>query len=221
MNPVQIVGDIPEPQHWPLPMARFGRSPYQTNLFRIVFAPSVKCLVGGEFSDGFIGYRVRPAYRHIGNQWIMEKWISAWDHTKMTEEDYNLRFKDPMTGLCITGPYPSRGIYFHCHTFEACGPTDANIEKLVAWISKAKENSHTDNQRAILEAHAQKEKADDAQRFDRVKDMMSVSGIRAANIGGMVKKTKSQPSMKSANELGLPIRGARQIKPTESQLGLL
>ena len=207
---VQLVGDIPEPTAYPLPMAKYGLSPTGVNLFRVVFAPSVKMLVGGAFGDGFVGYRPRPAYRHLGAVWILEKWISGFDATQMDEETYNLRFKDPYTGLCITGPYPQRGTYFYCETFNG-SPGDANIEKLVSWINASKAVDPQKNQQAIVEKHAKKERDDASQRYDRIKELMPAYGIRAANLGGMVKATKTAPILKSANELGLPLRGVTQM----------
>jgi hypothetical protein len=215
---VQLCGEIPEPTHWlgnphPRDMKRFGTNPYQGPLFRIVFAPSVKMLCGGEFADGFTGYRVRPAYRHIGAKWIMEKWISAWDHTLMTEEQYNLKFRDPFTGLIVTGPYPSRGVYFECHTFDFLSPGQCNIETIAALVKKAKLNDPIENARSIKASREADEKDQQQKRYDKIKDLMPAAGIRAANFGGRPKATKSAATPKTANELGLPIRGATQIRP--------
>src|ERR1700744_4313279 len=102
-----IFGDdtlIPEPTHYPLSLAKYGLNPYGKPKYRVVFAPSVKMLVGGEFPDGFSGYRARPAYSHVGDAWIIEKWKSANDYTQMSELDYNLKYRDAITGLCLTGP---------------------------------------------------------------------------------------------------------------------
>lgn len=202
-----ICSGVPEPTHFPRAMARYGLNPYGEPKFRIVFAPSVRTLVGGEFPDGFQGYRARPAYRHIRNKWIVEKWISAFEHTKLTPEAYELRFRDPRTGLCLTGPYPLRGVYNWVHTFDGCDPVNENIDQLIGLLLKAERNDPRDNQRAMLETLAKEEKADDAQRYDRCKELLPAYGIRAANIGGHVKATKSAPLMKSANELGLPTQG--------------
>lgn len=202
-----ISSGVPEPTHFPRAMARFGLNPFDEPKFRIVFAPSVKTLVGGQFADGFCGYRARPAYRNIGNKWIVEKWISAYDHTKMTPEAYELRFRDPQNGLCITGPYPTRGAWNWCHTFDQTDPVNENIDQLIGLLIKAERNDPRDNQRAILDTMAREEKADEAQRYDRCKELLPAFGIRAANLGGRVKATKSAPLMKSANELGLPTQG--------------
>jgi hypothetical protein len=213
MSNFQLAGETPKPTHWPMSLTRFGLNPYGEPLFRIVFAPSVKMLCGGEFADGYTGYRFRPAYRHIGNKWIMEKWISGWEHTLMSPIDYDLKFRDPFTGLVATGPYPERGVYFQCHTFEYSSPGDGGIETIANLIKKAKMNDPVANARAIKASREAEEKSDQQKRYDKIKELMPVAGIRAANIGGMVKATKSAPTPKTANELGLPTRGATQIKP--------
>lgn len=173
-----------------------------------MYAPSVKKIVGGRFADGFVGYRARPAYRHVGDHWVLEKWISAYELTGQTESQYGETFKDHETGLFPTGPYPHRGVYHYCETL-SCSPADANFDKLVAWIAKAKYNRPQDNAQALIGAMEKQEKADANERFERMKEVMPAFGIRAANIGGRVKATKSAPMMKSANELGLPMNGPR------------
>lgn len=227
---IQLVGEVPEPRHWPLqPMKPFGQIPGRDeNLFRIVWAPSVKALMGGKFPDGFIGYKVRPAYRAVGEAWILEKWISAYELTRQTEAAYNTdpRNIDFQTGLLKTGPYPRNGTYYLCHTFKGKRP-EININLLVALIKKAKLNSTAMNQRAILDTLEAEDRADDARRFDQVKDASSVGGIRPANIGGMVKKQKSAPPLRLASDFGLPTRGpafrgaGKAFVPTEHQLSLI
>lgn len=192
-------------------MARYGVNPYGEPLYRLVYAPSVKKIVGGKFTDGHIGYRARPAYRHIGPHWVIEKWISAVELTRMNEEQYNSAYRDLETGLFPTGPYPSRGVYHYCETL-SCNPAEANIDKLVMWLEHAKQVDPAANQRALLESLDKADKADDAHRLDWAKDKNRASGIRAANFGGMVKAQKSYPMEKSAKDLGLPSRGPRVME---------
>jgi hypothetical protein len=191
-------------------MARYGANPYGEPLWRVVYAPSVKKIVGGQFPDGFTGYRARKAYPHLGG-WIVEKWISAFELTQMTESRYNETFMDPRTKLFLTGPYPHRGVYHFCEEL-SCSPDEANFDKLIAWISKAKYNRPQDNMRALMKTMEEKEKAEQQERFDRMKEVLPAFGIRAANIGGRVKKTKTAPMMLSANELGLPYKGAKVME---------
>src|SRR5271155_11049 len=107
MSAVQLCGGIAEPIHWPMtPMKIYGTIPGKDiPLFRIVFASSVKHLVGGEFTNPttgsveFSGYQPVPTYGHIGDKWIMEKWVSGFDFTKQTPAQYDAQWKDPYTGL--------------------------------------------------------------------------------------------------------------------------
>lgn len=192
-------------------MARFGVNPYGEPLYRLVYAPSVKKMVGGKFTDGYIGYRARPAYRHIGQYWVIEKWISALELTRMTEEQYNRVYKDKDTGLFPTGPYPNRGVYHYCETL-SCNPAEANIDKLVMWLEHSKHVDPAANQRQLLEELDKADKDDAAQRLDWARDKNRAAGIRAANFGGMVKAQKSYPMEKSATSLGLPQKGPRVME---------
>ena len=202
---------LPLPTCYPLPMSRYGLNPYGENLYRIVYAPSVRKMVGGKFADGYTGYRSRPAYRHIGPYWVIEKWISAFELTRMTEEQYRSAYIDKATGLFPTGPYPSRGVYYYCETL-SCNPSEANIDKLVMWLEHSKHVDPAQNQRQLLDEIDQAEKADAAHRLDWAKDKNRAAGIRAANFGGMVKAQKSYPMEKSATSLGLPRNGPRVME---------
>jgi hypothetical protein len=92
-------------------------------LFRIVFAPSVMYLVGGDYTNPdtgaveFSGYQPRQRYDYIGDKWILEKWVSGYEFTKQTEIEYKAQWEDPITHLCLTGPYPRNGEYQWVWTF--------------------------------------------------------------------------------------------------------
>ena len=216
---IQLCGEIPEPRHWPMsPMKQYGTVPGRDEpLFRIVFASSVKHLVGGDFADGFTGYRVVPTYEYIGDKWILEKWVSASDFTKQTEIEYKAQWEDPVTRLCLTGPYPRNGAYQWVWTFNS--PEQIGAAGIVAaLVNKARFNSSAANSAAIQEARA-KEKQDKFQNnFDRMRDRERVSGLRPANIAGAVKSFKSTAPLRDARSLGLPTRGAKVIKPTSGEL---
>jgi hypothetical protein len=216
---IQLCGEIPEPRHWPLmPMSVYGTIPGREEpLFRIVFASSVRHLVGGEFSDGFTGYRAVPTYEYIGDKWIMEKWVSAFEFTRQTELQYKAHWEDPTTHLCLTGPYPRNGSYQWVWTFNS--PEQIGAAGIVAaLVNKAKFNSGAANRAAIEQAAAKAKQDKFQENFARMKDKQRVSGIRAANIGGRVKALKSFPEIQDARALGLPTRGARQIKATSGEL---
>jgi len=147
----------------------------------------------------------------------MEKWVSAQDFTKQTELEYRAAWEDPKTHLCLTGPYPANGDWQWVWTFNK--PEQIGAAGIVAaLVNKAKFNSQAANQAAIQQATEKAKQDKFQQNFDKMHDSQRVSGIRAANIGGRVKAQKSFPELKDARSLGLPVRGARTIKPTSGQL---
>ena len=217
---IQLCGEVPEPKQWPMmSMKVYGTIPGREEpLFRIVFASSVKHLVGGDFADGFTGYRVVPTYEYIGDKWILEKWVSGYDFTKQTEIEYKAQWEDPTTHLCITGPYPRLGAYQWVWTFNK--PEQIGAAGIVAaLVNKAKYNNKAANRQALEEGRKLAKKKQFQQNFDKMHDAQRAFGIRAANIGGRVKATKSAPPLMDARKLGLPVRGGgTRVNPNAEQL---
>ena len=120
------------PTHHPTPMARFGLNPHGAPMWRIVFADSVRRLVGGRWPDGHEEYRMARVYTGPGakNKWVLESWISAFEHTGCTAEEYRIKFQAPN---CVTAiqnePYPYDGTYVERYIFPA---EPENVENLVA-----------------------------------------------------------------------------------------
>src|SRR5262249_13050230 len=123
-TPAELLMDqfssIPEPSHYPVSMAGFGVNPFGKFLFRIVYAPSVRKAIFGTAANGETGMHIRPAYRHLGDKWILEKWISGEQATRMTPREYDsFGPRCPQSGMLIEGPYPACGVYHHCWTFDS------------------------------------------------------------------------------------------------------
>src|ERR1700733_2997235 len=221
---IQTCSAIPEPTRYPgTPMKVYGTIPGRPDepLFRIVYAPTVMGLVGGEFTNPetggveFIGYQPRAQYSHIGDKWIMEKWVSAFEFTKQTEAEYYAQWK-AQHGLCLTGPYPVNGAYQWVWTFNK--PEQIGAAGIVAAVGdKAKFNSQSANSAALKQAQKAAKQAKFNQNFDKMKDSQRAFGIRAANIGGMVKAQKSFRELQ-APPSHLPTRGAKLLKPSVEQL---
>lgn len=216
-----VIG-APEPRHFPMPMARFGLNPFNEPLWRIVFAPSVFYLVGGKWPDGVIEYRMRPRYRELASSapkdketgvpyaWVLEKWISAFEDSGMTESTYNLMFTDTSTGLLLNGPYPSRGVYHHVHTFDAVSPGDCNLEWIVGIIAKAKSNDPAQVKQAIDEHYAAEQKRKRAEGIDQARNSGPAFGMRPASLpGGGVHSSKSTKFNLTAPELAAQRRVPR------------
>jgi hypothetical protein len=198
--------DVPKPSHWPMPMARFGLNPFGEPLYRVVFAPTVRRLIFGTFADGYTGARVRKSYADVGNKWILEKWISGFEDTKMSPAEYE-RWgpRDPQSGMLINGPYPHRGTYNLVHEFDHEGQVHGAhlIIELVERGAKRTLGEVQANNRMLDE---KREKEDAEKRFLRVRETEPLYGIRPANFAGAPKSvnSKSQRAPLSANELGLP-----------------
>ena len=81
--------------HHPTPMARFGLTPAGAPMWRIVFTDSVKRLIGGRWPDGKEEYRLARVYTGPGakGKWVLESWISAFEHTGCTAEEYPSSFR--------------------------------------------------------------------------------------------------------------------------------
>ena len=187
--------------------ARYGVNPFQENLFRIVFAPSRRYLVFGDWPNGERGARWQPKYDYLGNTWILERWKSAHDFTGgLKPEQWD---RDPKWN--ILGPYPSRGEYELCHVFEASSPTDANLDKLVMWIQEGDKRSYWENRTACQNEMDAEQKSTDSTMTDIIKNSMSAFGVRPMVGYGGGRGSKSKPILKSANELGLPI-GNNKLK---------
>lgn len=209
MLTVQNSLELPKPSYWPIDMKHFGTNPEGETMYRVVFAPSVYKLVFGQFADGFTGARARRSYPQIGKKWIIEKWLSGFQDTQLTPSEYE-RWgpRDPQSGMLINGPYPSKGVYNHCWTFEGENPEPGSIEKVINLIEHGAKRSPAEiraNNR-MLDEKAEKE--DRERRFLRVRETEPLYGIRPANFAGTPKRVnhKSQRTPISANELKFPAR---------------
>jgi hypothetical protein len=203
---------VPEPSHWPISLARFGTNPFGQNIFRMVYAPSVKKMIFGTNGKGETGGHVRPTYRHLGDVWILEKWISGQQACQMTPTEYeNYGPRDPQSGMLIEGPYPSCGIYNHCWTFDQDtlqGGIEGAIDKIIGLINKGAGRSYADIKAANKELDEKEEKRAADERFLRVRESEPLFGARAANFAGTPKKFnhKSLRNQMTADQTGLPTK---------------
>ncbi|HEX7766793.1 MAG TPA: hypothetical protein VF443_08770 [Nitrospira sp.] len=180
-------------RQYPMPMIQFGSNPYGEPLYRIVFASSRRMLAGG--TDGFHWV---PAYRQIGDRWVLERWHDPWKFTQCTKEVWERQY------MHILGPYPDRGEYAHVFTFEAAPPDQCNIGKLISWVEEGQRRSWQDNRDACQAEYDAEERAGAATRDAICRDSVSAFGVAPFSGGAVSRSQKSAPLRKSANELGLP-----------------
>ncbi len=196
-------------QHYPgIPMSRYGLNPYLEPLFRIVFAPSRQSLVCGQFWDGNTGGQWLPLYGHVGDKWVMEKWLSPYDFCKMSRDRWDREMQ-------VLGPWPDRGEYELCHVFDACVPAAANLDKLIMWINEGKNRPYAEVRAACEKVYAQETKDTERMQEAAFKDALPAFGtVPLVGYGG--KRGSKNGGLKlSANDLGLPVKSG-SMTPTRS-----
>ena len=177
---------------YPMSLRRFGLNPYQDALYRIVFAPSRRNLAGNE-----TGFHWGETYYGRSEQWIMEKWVSAWDFAKCTRETWDER-------LLIPGPYPSRGEYVECWAFR--GPVaDANLDGIIGQLEASSKVRYSENRRALKDDYERDTRERSAKVVDIIHNALPAFGSAAFSGGSVMRGSKTAPILRSANELRLPV----------------
>lgn len=194
-------------RHYPLPMGRFGKNPYGENLYRIVYSDSRRNLVGGLWNDGTKGYRWAPTYDQIRGKWVLERWLAADEFAGCSRESWDSTLVDPNSGYLLLGPYPFRGEYQHCHTFETCDPLNANLDKLISWIEEGRRRRFTEHRAACQKSYEDEAKSRRGNMDALIGNALPAYGTRPFISGtGVSRGTKTDyPLRRRAEELGLPV----------------
>lgn len=124
-----------QPNLYPgIPMSRFGTTPYQENLFRIVFSDSRRYTVSGQWPDGGVYASEEKLYPTHPNTWVLERWLDVREFAGCSRETWDWKYQN-------LGPYPERGEYQAVHFFETVQPADCSMEKLISWIEQGRKNT--------------------------------------------------------------------------------
>lgn len=182
-------------------MARYGQNPFGENLWRLVWSDSRTYLVCGQWNDsGAVRAQECLCYPQIRGQWILERWLSAWDYTRMLPSQWDASQEN------ILGPYPSRGEYVLAGD-GGLDPGLINFDLLIPMIEAGAKMSWGERLAACHLSQANKDK-----EYDRKADAIirnafpAFGGVPFSQLstgaGGL---SKSTPELKTANELGLPV----------------
>lgn len=183
-------------QFWPMPMARFGQNPYGANQYRIVFAPSRRHFVYGEWKDGqrkgkWIRKYPEESARKV---WILERWRSAFDYMHTDPKEWNKvapNFVDP------------EGEYDICHEFFSSQPSEANMGKLITWIETRHRAS--ENAVAVRDEYEREEKASQDKLKEKIRELLPAFGNAPVSGFGGGSGTKTHKDFKlSASDVKLP-----------------
>ena len=139
----------------------------------------------------------------------MDFGIQACQMTPQEYENYGPRC--PQSGMLLEGPYPTRGLYNHCWTFDADtlqGGIEGAIDKIVGLIRAGEGKSLAEIKAGNKELDARQEKRDADERFLRVRETEPLFGARAANFAGTPKtfNHKSLRNPMTADKTGLPTK---------------
>jgi hypothetical protein len=191
----------PQIQHYPMPMKRFGMNPYGEPRYRIVLAPSVTQLVGGQWPDGSRGYRWSVPLSYRDKNWILE----SWDNCRMTQHEWD-SMVEPFSGWPVRGPYPTRGEYYLSWEFErGLGIWVSDVERIIGAIEKGRGRSFQEIRQSMMQEYQQEEKDSQRAARDEVRDACTAFGVAPISSSRVSRGTKTAPELRSAQELGLPL----------------
>jgi len=193
--------------HYPVSMQRFGANPYGQDLYRIIWAESRRHTAVAKHVTGSDVAREIPVYPGRTG-WVMERWVPPFEFARCSPEEWN---SNPI--LAVLGDYPHRGEYEACHYFEACGPVDANIDKLVTWIEESRKRPFAENLTACRKAAEQDEASRKSTKLDIIGNALPAFGSRPMSGPGGGRGTKTMPVQLTAQEAGLPTVGRTRPKP--------
>jgi len=192
-----------EPQHYPMPMKRFGTNAYGDNRFRLVLASSRRFLVSGQWNDaGMPRAKWMRLYPDMPEgAYVLEEWQDTFTFTGgKTREQWDM---DEGHSL---GPYPDRGDYQMCGS-TGFNPADMNIEKLISLVHAADKYSWAEKLAACRNVATKDEIDRKHLREAIIRDALPAFGHApfsqvSTGRGG---SAKTSPVLRSANELGLPV----------------
>jgi hypothetical protein len=188
-------------------LSRFGKTPFGKNLYRITFASSVVHQVAYQSTGGYAHdnagtlfsttggswrWEWRPKYWAIGDQWILEQWRSAWEFHGMGRSQWE---RD-----CPNLPFYPEGVYEQCHTFEACTPVDANLDKLIMWINEGRNRSPQAIADACRAEYDAETKATGDEIGARIRNCLPAFGSVAMS-GRVSRGTKTGAMKRSAEDM--------------------
>jgi hypothetical protein len=222
-----IGGHNPNIQHLPIgSLKSFGENPYAESIFRVVWSESRFYMVGashveydGDPSPDRVvkardkdpniirrtsGYKWLPLYPGPG-RWVLEMWKSPLGFTGCSPEDWEIKYRDPATLLLTLGPYPSRGEYCQCHTFQS-EPTFSQVAEQIYWRKAGWSYTYADHVAANKRLLEKQEKDRMSKFKDIYQDARPAFGNRPTSMSPGKKSQNDIKINRSAAEAGIPVR---------------
>lgn len=157
-------------------LRRFGQNPFGENIYRAIWAPA-KLIWSYEEQV--------PEYPNIGDQWVLEKWLSVEEDTGgMSRAEWKLKNFDLESGKSILGPYPAYGYYNFSFAFgEGVPCSSASVELIAQLIERGKLASAAEHQLALKQREDGRKK-ERKQLISDVVDDMQTAAMRGAAFAG-------------------------------------
>lgn len=198
--------------HYPMPMARYGKTLYGGSLYRIVLASSVCHLVGGfDPTTGETGYHWRRSYPHITSAWILER----WQLPLTSKYDWDNLLVDPISGWPINGPYPARGEYYLAWEFDQ-GVDAENLDAIIGAVERGRDRSISEIHQHNQAEYDAETKQNRTNTYDEIRDSFTAFGSRPFASSRVAGGTKTSAPLMTAEQAGMPIP-RRQILPSTNR----
>jgi hypothetical protein len=222
-----VGGNCPTIQQLPIgSLKHHGHNPYGESMFRVVWSESRYYMVGAchteyngdpspdrvvkarekdpNVSRRTVGYKWLPLYPGKP-RWVLEMWKSPIAFTGCTKEQYNIRYRDPITLLLTLGPYPERGEYCECQSrnWIGLGPGKDEVDLTINLIKAGWNHSYKEHENANKEMLKKREKDTYNQFKDRFQDARPAFGNRPASINPGRKSQNDIKMTESADDLNL------------------
>ena len=195
-------------RHYPLPMRKYGLNPYGEPLYRIVFKDTRYHLVGGFWWDtGETAYHWVPKYDQVKSPWILERWYTASEFTRMSQSQWDSTMVDPISGWLTLGPYPSRGEYDLAWEFQGgLEISSSDVDRIVGAVEVGRRRSFQEVRDANSAEYEKEDRDTRASAESEIRDAVRPFGMAPiSSLTGVARGSKTLPEMKTAEELGLPV----------------
>ena len=195
--------------HYPLPMGKYGKTPFGDNLYRIVRTDSRRRLVGGEWFGGERMYHWVPAYRNCSAPWILEMWRPE----PMSIRQWN-ELSDPATGWPLFGPYPSRGDYELVFEFDF-GVAADSLDNIIAAVGAKQKRSFQDDRDILAREYDYEQGKFKQDSYEDIRDGMTAFGGAPLSYGRHGRGTKTADIKPCAS----PFPNFRPSKASAKRIG--
>lgn len=157
-------------------LRKFGQNPFGENIYRAVWAPQKLCWSYEELV---------PEYPNIGEQWVLEKWLSVEEDTGgMSRAEWEIKNFDLESGKSILGPYPAYGYFNFSFALGEGVPCNAQSMELIAQlIERGKLASAAERQLALRQREEARKKERTQLISDTVDDVQTAA-MRGAAFSG-------------------------------------